>query len=263
MKRYHLFLIAAILMLAAAQASATPAVNSAVIQLNIWEDCIFHTVTTSNNYPTELWINDEWLQYPCGWANLHNWRFSEDGMTPAVFNNGDAFRFSAVLELTGTGYGESGLQIAPWWSQNVDGRLNVRTPDGEIACFGGRLPFYTFSGFQGVFYLGGPIFLEMVYQPNGLSQADPATITYNIQYPLGTPYTSGPLPFDEGNPNEPYGTWGILDNARVGAHFQPLIGNSGQIGWVRATWSDIDFEDLGGPTGTEESTWGSVKTLFR
>ena len=57
--------------------------------------------------------------------------------------------FSADVTLSGTGDGEAGLQISPWWSPNVDGRFNVRTPDGEVACFGGRLPFYSFTGDQG------------------------------------------------------------------------------------------------------------------
>ncbi len=263
MKRFYMMLAVAALVVSATAALATPPINSAVLKLNIWEDCLFHSVTTDNSYPGQIWIDDAWTTWPCGWADLHNWRLSTDGTTAAVFNNGDGFRLAAVLELTGVGYGESGLQISPWWSQDVDGRLNVRTPDGEIACFGGRLPFYTFTGFQGVAYAGGPILLEVIYLPNGLSLANPATITYNIEYPIGTPYTSGPLPFDEGNPGEGYGSWGMLDNARVGAHLQALIGSSGQIGSVRATWSGIEFEDLGGPTAVDNSSWGAVKTLFR
>ena len=39
------------------------------------------------------------------------------------------------------GEGEGGNGISPWWSQLVDGIFNMRTADGEVACFGGRLPF--------------------------------------------------------------------------------------------------------------------------
>jgi hypothetical protein len=35
------------------------------------------------------------------------------------------------------------------------------------------------------------------------------------------------------------------------------------VGNVRATWNGIEFEDLGGTTATEETSWGGVKTLFR
>ena len=118
-----------------------------------------------------------------------------------------------------TGIGEAGLQVTPWWSQNVDGRFNVRSTDGEIACFGGRLPFYSFTANHGLHYVPGDlIHLEIVYDPNDLTVSDPATIEYKLSY-QGTDYTSGILPFDEGNPaeNPPHGVWGILNDARVGA----------------------------------------------
>jgi len=259
--RKIVYCLAALLVVAATSAMATPAVNSVVFNLNVWEDCLFHTVTTDNSYPTSVMIDDEWVQSPCGWANLHVWRFSENGTDAAIFMNGDAFRFAATLVLTGTGYCESGLQVRPWWSES-DGRLNVRTTDGEIACFGGRLPFYSFTGNHSISYVAGdPIGLEIIYYPNSLTELDPATITYNVSYG-GMDYSSGPLPFDEGNAAEGYGTWGMLDNAQVGAHLQALIGLTDDVGNVHAVWSDIEFEALP-PTGTEDSSWGEVKSLFR
>ena len=94
------------------------------------------------------------------------------------------------------GHGEAGLQISPWWSQDVDGRLNVRTTDGEIACFGGRLPFYNFTASHGINYTkGNTIHVEIRYEPNGLSQADPGTIQYTVGY-LGQTYSSGVLAFE-------------------------------------------------------------------
>jgi hypothetical protein len=244
----------------AATALATPNVNSAVLNLRIFDDCFTSTVTTNNNYPAEIWIQDDW-DCSTGFANLHNWRFSTDGSTPAVFNNTDAFSFSSWIVIEGTGNGEAGLQISPWWSQNVDGRLNIRTSDGEIACFGGRLPFFSFTGTFGITYVKGtPIWAKITYEPNGLSMSDPGTIVYELLY-NGTPYTSGVLPFDEGNPAEGRGSWGILDDARVGGHEQVFIG--GAPNNLRTTWSDIVFTDLTPPNATENSTWGQVKGLFR
>ena len=75
--------------------------------------------------------------------------------TAQLFANNGGFRFSADLTISGDGEGEAGLQISPWWSQLVDGVFNVRTTDGEIACFGGRLPFYSFTGSHGVTYVKG------------------------------------------------------------------------------------------------------------
>lgn len=255
----------AVLLLAAALlpalAGATPHPNSAVFHTRVFDDCPTSTVTTYNNYPAEIWIDDANLN--CfGYANLHNWRFSEDGVNDADFDNNSAFRFSMDMTISGTGDGEAGLQLAPWWSQMVDGRFNFRTTDGEIACFGGRLPFYSFTGQQGLTYVKGTtVNVEMIYRANDLTEQNPGTIEYNLTM-NNQFYTSGVLPFDMGNPNEPYGLWGCLDDARVGAYVQCLLGNGTPVG-LRATWGNIEFEVLDDPTPTVSTTWGKVKGLFR
>jgi hypothetical protein len=243
-------------------AAATPEVNSVVIRERIFNDCPTSVLTTMNDYPTELWIDDAVLD--CGgFANLHNWRFSEDGIDPAVFNNDAAFRFSTDPVIDGTADGEGGLQVSPWWSQDVDGRLNIRTTDGEIACFGGRLPFFSFTGTFSINYVKGEtIFVEITYLPNELTEADPATIEYRLIW-MGTEYTSGPLAFDEGNPGEMMGTWGMLDDGRVGGHIQPFLQAGNPDAQLRATWSNFEFEDLSDPTPTEETTLGTIKALYR
>lgn len=252
--------LALVALAAGAATAATPSPNSAVIKTRIFNDCPSSIVSTFNGYPGTIEITDSDLS--CfGFANLHNWRFSEDGVGPAIFDNNSEFKFSATLVISGSGDGESGLQISPWWSPDVDGRLNVRTTDGEIACFGGRLPFYSFSGAPHLlrYVKGTPIGLEIKYHPHSLSKGDPATIEYIVTYG-GSPYSSGVLPFDEGNPSEPYGTWGMLDDAQVGAHLQVFM-TPGTPSSVTASWLDISFN--AGPTATENRTWGSVKTIYR
>jgi hypothetical protein len=206
--------------LAALAANATPAPNSAVVITRIFDDCPFSTLNVTNNYPSEVTISDAKGAFPCGgFANLHNWRFSENGVDPAVFANEDAFFFSADLVIDGAA--EAGLQISPWWSQ-TDGRFNVRSTDGEIACFGGRLPFYSFTAAKGVRYVPGNVaHVGIIYFPNSLTEANPATIEYRLTYD-GTSYSSGPLKFDMGNPaeNPPHGIWGILSPAQAGGYMQ-------------------------------------------
>jgi hypothetical protein len=242
---------------------ATPNPTGVVFVERVFNDCPTSILTTDDNYPMMVGIQDAVLD--CGgFANLHVWRFSEDGANPAIFANGDAFSFCAILTITGTADGEAGLQISPWWSPSVDGRFNVRSTDGEIACFGGRLPFYSFSGSHGVFYeKGNSIFLRVLYLPNDLNEDNPATIVYELIYD-GMPYSSGPLAFDMGNPEEdpPYGLWGMLNEGQAGAHLQAFLQPGNPDAWIRAEWTNICFENLD-TVPTETSTWGGVKALYR
>jgi hypothetical protein len=259
-----LVIIAAVLaVVAAGVASATQVPTSAATFLRVFNDCPFSTVNATNNYPGSVVISD--AKYFCGggWANRHAWRFSQDGLTAQEFANNNGFRFSAVVTATGTGAGEFGIGISPWWSQTVDGVFNLRTTDGEVACFGGRLPFYSFTGSQGVHYqMGQTILLTIEYLPNGLSETEPGTIVYT--YDDGTSvYTSGALSFDMGNPNEPYGLWGILEEATAGGNFQFFIGQGPEDGWMQVEWASITFTDLGDAVATESETWGAVKSLYR
>ena len=244
-----------------ASVSASPNPNGAWIGARIFNDCASSVLTTTNLYPASIQFDDQNLS--CGgFANLHVWSFSTDGgASDAVFNNGDSFMYSATLVLTGTG-GEAGLRVSPWWAPNVDGRFNVRIPDGEVACFGGRLPFYSFTGNHGVVYVGGPIELSITYMANLLTPANPGTIEYSVNYG-GNFYSSGPLAFDSGNLAEApvYGTWGILNNARVGGYLQAFMQGGNPNAGDTATWSNIQYADLG-TISTENSSFGKLKALY-
>lgn len=253
---------AALLVLVAGAAFATPNPDGAIVMERVFNDCPASVLTVTNNYPMVISIQDAGDN--CfGWANLHVWRMSQSG-AELLFPNGSAFKISTTLTIDGTGQAEGGLQIAPWWSE-ADGRLNCRTTDGEIACFGGRLPFYSFTGSHGLHYVKGtPIGLSMTYMPGLLTSVQPATIEYTVVYNSMT-YTSGPLAFDEGNPAEdpPYGLWGMLNDAKVGGYVQPLWALGGDpSAVVTATYGDILFENLDS-VGNEDNTWGGVKTLYR
>lgn len=255
----------ALVALSAGTALATDTPTGAVVIERVFNDSFASILTVNNSYPTVIDINDE-AAGPLGWANLHVWRFSTDGMTAQQFDNTDGFMFTAELTISGTGDGEAGLQISPWWSPNVDGRFNVRTPDGEVACFGGRLPFYSFTGSQGVSYVKGTtVRLGMIYTTNvEMNSTMPATIEY--LYDDGVLHTSGPIPFDEGNPAEdpPHGLWGILSPAYAGGHMQfNNMSGSGVGSNLNVVWGDITFQDLGTVVADEPTSFGNVKALFR
>src|SRR5256885_1134338 len=94
--------------LAASNPTATP--TSAIVKTRIFNDCPTSTVNVVNNYPDLISIEDS--NVDCfGFANLHVWRFSEDGVNEAVFDNNASFRFSSNFKIEGSGNGEGGLQI--------------------------------------------------------------------------------------------------------------------------------------------------------
>jgi hypothetical protein len=212
------------------------AIDGAVVNERVFNDNPASTLTTTNNYPTLVQFSD--TPTGGGFANLHNFHLS-DGGSEHSFANNEPFVFSTDLTISGAGQGEAGVQVAPWWSPNVDGRLNFRTTDGEIAAFGGRLPFYSFTASQGLTYTkGDTVHVTVAYDPNSLSMADPATIKYDVKIGATT-YTSGLLAFDEGNAAEGFGTWGHLDDARVGGYVQVLTTGSGAGNNLTATWENM------------------------
>lgn len=208
-------------------ALATPPINSAVLNTRVFNDFPNSTLTAVDLYPGVI----EFFDGPVGpgtFANRHNFRLSENNSTAASFMNGDAFAFEADVTLLGTGPVEGGLEVSPWYSSNVGGQFNMRLNDGEVAVFGHRLPFYSFTANHGILYAAGTtVHQKMVYRPNGLSSASPATMEYIYTDASGT-YSSGERAFDEGNPSEPYGTWGILDFASVGGFVQVMNFDAGQ-----------------------------------
>jgi hypothetical protein len=207
--------------------------------MRIFNDNPNSVVTTTNNYASSITIKDD--QSGCGpgwngWANLHIVRLSTDGSTAASFANDDAFGFAADVTITGTGNSEAGLSVAPWWSPDVDGRFMINGGSGEIAVFGGRLPFYSFTVQHSLTYtLGTTVRMGVVYRPNSLSELDPGTIEYLLTK-AGTTYSSGELAFDQGNAGEGKGTYGMCDNAQVGCYFQPNV--------YGTAWEQVAFGNM-------------------
>ena len=220
--------------------TGTPDPNAAVVTTRTFNDCPLSTVTTSNNYPSSISIKDEMSPLCVGFANLHSWSFSDDGgASAAVFDNPAVYSFGADVNIDGAGEGEGGLRISPWYGQFVDGRFMANVTSGEIACFGGTLPFYSFTGNHGISYVRGTtIRFEATYKPHDLIPGDPATIQYRVIY-NGNTYDSPVLPFGSQNTNEcDHGLFGELNDARVGGYFQPRA-NTGAA--LTATWSNITF----------------------
>ncbi|MBU0741710.1 hypothetical protein KKA85_03480 [bacterium] len=263
MKTITLLLMSALLLVGTTTALATDIPDGAIITERIWNDCPTSVITSVNNYATMVSIHEQKQFCGAGWGSRHNWRFAQGGVAQN-FANGDGFRFCADLTISGTGSGEAGLNLSPWWSQAVDGVFMCNANTGEISCWGGRLPFYSFTVEHGLTYtLGVTVHMEITYLPNMLSSTNPGTVEYTLVMG-GTPYSSGQLAFDEGNPAEdpPYGVWGILNDAQAGGYFLHTLQEGDPDGFVLVEWADICFEDLG-TVANEDATWGQVKTLYR
>lgn len=257
---YKTLILAAVLTIAGT-ALATDLPDGAVINERIWNDCPTTILTSTNNYPALISINDQKQFCQNGWGNRHNWRFALGGSDMDLGNEG-GFRFCADMTISGTGNGEAGLNVSPWWSQDVDGVFMCNGNTGEISCWGGRLPFYSFTVEDGATYtLGETVHMAITYLPNELLESNPGTIEYEL-VAGGVFYTSGPLAFSEGNPAEPYGLWGILNEARAGGYFLHTLQEGDPDGYVQVDWANICFEDLG-TVSNENSTWGAVKNLYR
>lgn len=225
----------------------TPAPNAAHIGIRNFNDCPASTIGVVNSYPSSISMSEDLPGTCTGFANLHAWSFSTDGgATSASFENCSRYEFCASVVITGSGDGQGGLRLSPWYSPDVDGTFSLNTYTGEIVCSGGRLPFYSFTNSQGVTYAKGVnAFMKIIYSPHALSAAMPATIEYRLALGGGPMLSSGQLPFDQGNPAEdpPHGLWGELVPAYAGGFFMPLIyAHEGQDVSLACQWSNICYQ---------------------
>ncbi len=245
-----------------------------------WEttiQCPVSIVTGTSNYPFSVAIQDSFL--PCtGWMNNSFWRFSDDGgSTDALVHNDDNFRFSTDMVIDGNSAqgAEAFINIAPWWYP-MDGRINVKGGfgGGEIAAFGGRMPFVTWTnpaaaqnywGSSLSYVKGTTIHLGMEYisGPTGPSDLYPGRVKFYLTYG-GTDYNTGYLLLDQGNPAEdpPHGLWGILNPAYAGGGIGVISDGPNFDTYMKGTWSNITFENLQS-TPTHSTTWGAMKALYR
>jgi hypothetical protein len=228
---------------AVADAAASPIINSAVLYPRIWNDDSNSNLTWGNNwtYPPEqppphtIWYNDAELDGDGAggeWANRHAWRLSDNGTSWATFNNDDGFILSADVTITGPAENEAALEVAQPWA-NDGGGLTVKT-DGEIAAFGGVVPFYSFTVNHGITYtLGETIGLKMIYRPHSLTAGDPGTMEYIVTQ-ASVVYSSGEVDFTTGE-------HGIIDNNKVGGYCLPRIVVGDPTNWGQAEWANINY----------------------
>jgi hypothetical protein len=266
--------ICTVVAMGAGVAHATPVINAAKDSTYVFHDCAVTILTTTNAYPGSLTF-DETQMLCTGGANLHIWNLSDDGgLSSALFNNKDAFTLAATVQLNSkpgpvSAVGlEGGLRVCPWWDPVANGFFNMRNPDGEIACFGGVLPFFSFTAAFGIHYVNNTQARQtIIYDPHCNTKANPATIEYILDY--NGHFDSGPLPFNNCTlGEEAHGCYGIMDNARVGGRCQDnfTTGGGDPTAENLSSFFDVFYQINPGqdcPVPTKVQTWGSIKGTYR
>jgi hypothetical protein len=107
-----------------------------------WNDSPTSTLTTTNNYPTQIRFQETGLN--SGFANQHQWRFSSDGgASDHMFGTNDYWFMSMTVNLA-TNNPSIRKEAGFYLDGAGDGKFMVAS-DGEVAIFGGPLLFHTFG----------------------------------------------------------------------------------------------------------------------
>ncbi len=155
------FVSALVLMAGAAVAQDISTVNSVMVQDRVWNDFPGSTLVTTNAYPGSVrWEEQFAVGEPGNFANKHMAWFSNDGGASAFeMFVGQSWTIEFDIRISAPGLlprKEGGLQLnnprfgGAWIDE---GRVLVATNDwgnpggpGEVAVFGGAMPFHSFGG---------------------------------------------------------------------------------------------------------------------
>jgi hypothetical protein len=186
--------LAAVAILAGSAMGQVSAINGMTSMPRIFNDRPGSNLVITNNYPSSFRIAED-TPGQGGFANWHMGGFSTNGgASPYDFNYNDAFDATTTVTVhtlnPGTVGGEAGFSI------NLFGRgfFGILPHNGEIAAFGGSLPFFT-SG-AGTWTGQTTFSLRMIHTPgNGNGLPGGATIPSTIQYlwNLGSGWVSSPV----------------------------------------------------------------------
>ncbi len=244
---HHLTMLsaAAVVLTGTLASAAITDVDSALIETRIWNDYPDSTLTTTNNFPSSIVI-DESDFGTGGWANKHvAWLSADGGASKYMLSNSEDFAISVDITLEAAATAprkEAGFRFDTYGGE---GLVNVTT-DGEVAAFGGPLPFYTFGG--SAYTLGTTVNLGVIYKaPSGGS---PGTIEYILDG-----VSSGPLNFT--NLEQ-----GIINSSKVGFALQNQVDTNNPADYGKVTYSNF-VVDVPEPASALLLTLGGLTFLRR
>ena len=131
---------------AIAASAQISSINSAVYTPRQYNDVPAATLTVVSNYPSLISFEEQNVSTTNNaFANRDSWHFSNNGTTPYLFNNSDAFTITMDVTLTGDPISprkEAGIVFNN--PLNDGGEFIVNTDGHEFVAFGGFLRFYAF-----------------------------------------------------------------------------------------------------------------------
>jgi hypothetical protein len=199
-------------------------VNAVVIEERIFNDYPDSTLVTTNDFPTSI-VFDESEFGEGGFANMHAaWLSSDGGTTRRPLVRTEPFDISVDVTLetaNGQPRKEAGFRV--FTAAFGEGQFIV-TSDGEVAAFGGPLPFHSFGG--DVYTIGETVTLRMIYQPS-TEMGVASTVMYMLNGE-----SSGVVEFD--NPQN-----GIPDDANLGFYLQNQVDKENAEDFGIGTFGDV------------------------
>ncbi|MBN2445507.1 MAG: hypothetical protein JXO22_02195 [Phycisphaerae bacterium] len=235
MRTKALLIATAVAFLAMPALAAVTDIDSVKIQERRFNDYPGSTLVTTNNYPSLVGFTESNFGTG-GWANQHVARFSADGgASDRLFYNNEPFDISFEIMLdAGTLAGkEAGIRMDSFIAG--EGFFMVKAA-GEVACWGGPFPFYSFGG--SAYSPGTLATIRMIYTPDDDTDpwdGDAATMEY-----IYNGASSGPLNF--GNLEN-----GMIDGSDMGVFLQNAVddNNPGDFGMVEYTNFNIAVPEPG------------------
>lgn len=163
------------------------------------------TITVTNNYPSLYRIQETGFVDDMAGGNFASfnagWLSADGGATAYDFNYGDSFDFKVTMVDSSTGIGqvEGGIRTDLFGF----GFFGALSGNGEIAAFGGTVPFHSFGA--GLYTPGDTLDLRMIYKAGAAEFVDTSYIQYRYQVNGGGWVSSGWIPFTNSEMGWPSG----------------------------------------------------------
>lgn len=209
--------------LATAQLST---LNSTRLETRYYNDIPGSLLTFGNTWPT-VFFDDANVSAPTGFANRHIWTVSNDnGLTSYLFQGTDSFTITTQVKLTVDGTQNKEAGIVFYNDGNGDHIFLVKTGNnGEVACFAGGFPFFSFTSNYNDHYVTGTTV------PMSITYFQDTDNIYKVIYRYKNHF-SGALPWAnvEGM---------LLPNTRIGGYLQVMNDSANPTNGGRGDYGDI------------------------